>query len=310
MRYVMLSYQRPTLCFSLKNLPDECINEIELFVVPSEYDQYKAQPYASKLKSITAWEPNIDMTSKKRKWFCENIKEPFIMLDDDLQFHVWKEGKYHSALSEPTLFSKRFFNTLPSLFDKYSTVGLASKFMADPHVKAHGLLKEGALPTNVFGFTPSVASKFDHNWCVAYIDMSLLIQSAVLSKRNTVTYYGLAYSHSGSKELKTTGMNYRDPIVMLDTVIRFARKFPGIVTGYRMTSKEKDRWLMIKRPSRCGEAISPEHRQSSISFVREELSRLGMSRLPTQKVFSDFSSREEIINSIHNSWKESGYHGS
>lgn len=292
---------------TISSIPDIHLSQVELWVRPEEYRAYKSQDYASKLKEIHVWPEHIDCAFKKRKWFCENVgqSDDFMMLDDDVRLSAWsvKQNRYLPAKTNPKLFDRYFSDVFPNLFSKYQHVAAANKFMANPYINEKGLLKERAVGPVVWGFAKGATSHVKHNRVFGYADMYIPYQVFKKYNGNTVVHYGICFGHDNRPELRTTGIHYRSPLIMVDTIMKLAHYMPGVVTGYRMTGKDEDRWLMIKHMSRVLKGVTPANLQASKTFIDEECVKRGLSRAPDKYVYDDETPRDEIIARIRANWK-------
>lgn len=307
MRYIIPSYGRPDLQITLKSLPEKYLKTVDLMVVPSEYKAYKKGWYADKVRSIECWPSHIDCVPKKRKWAAENFKEDYMLIDDDIQLYVWskKQDKFVRPDVEPMRFEREWAERIPSLFRKYAGVSLGNKFMADPWVRENGLFKRNNLGFVFSGFAKDAPrDKIKYNRVFAFTDISLPLQMWQLTGKSLV-YYGLCYNHASRRELMTTGMStYRDDFVKVDSAIKMARMFPGIVTGYKKTNAAGGGYTLTKFFSRVKDGPSPANLKATSVFLEEMLIKHKLKRLPKMFEYEDEMPRAEIIKLFKSNWKK------
>lgn len=307
MRWCIMSYQRPKLQVTINSIPDKFLSQVELWVRPEEYKLYKKESYASKLKKIHVWENHMDFMPKKRKFFCQQVgkKDDFMMMDDDVRLRVWntKEQRYVSGHDDPRLFEKYFCDVFPGLFEKYDHVAAANQFMANPYIKAHGLEKVGTTGPVVWGFAKGAACDLKFSRTFGYQDMYIPWQVQNATKGKTIVHYGIAFGHDNRPELEATGIGHVKPLLMVDTIMKLAHLMPGIVTGYKMTGKDEERWCMIKWPSRVLKGVNEQHLQQSKDFIAEECKKQGLLRRPKIFEFEDEMPKAEIIAQIYANWR-------
>lgn len=306
MRFIVLSYGRPEVQLTLQNLPADLLNTVELWVVPSEYHLYKKQWYSSKVKAIECWPAHIDCAPKKRKYAALNFHEDYMLMDDDLSLYVWskKADKYVKPDVLPKKFQREWTETLPELFGKYAGVSLANKFMADPYVREHGLLKEHNIGYCVSGFAKKAPrQKLLYNRVFAFTDISLPLQM-YQQTGNSLIYYGLCYNHAKHKILETTGMSaYRDDFVKLDSAMKMAQLFPGIVTGMKHTGNHGGGVTLTKFFSRVKKGVTDSNKGASEAFLSQMMEQHQLRKLPKLFEYEDEMPRAEIIELFKKNWQ-------
>lgn len=304
MRYIVLSYGRPDLQITLQSLPEKLLKHVELFVVPSEYKQYKKGWYASKVKKIECWPDHIDCAPKKRKWAAQNINEDYALFDDDVNLYVWsnKQSKYVKPEVLPKKFEREFLEEWPSLYSEYAGLSLATKFMADPFVREHGLIKENTVGFVVSGFRKGLAKNIQFNRTFAFTDIALPLQVFQNTKKSAI-YYGLCYNHSAVKGLETTGMSsYRSDFVKMDSALKMAQLFPGIVTGAKETGNKGGGVTLQKFFSRVISGVTEGHRAKSQEYIDSVCKEHGLRKPPKIFEYDDYMPRQEIIHEFKRNW--------
>lgn len=306
MKYLVLSYGRPDLQITLKSLPEKYLKLIDLMVVPSEYRQYRKGWYADKVNSIECWPAHIDCVPKKRKWAAQNIKDDYMLIDDDISLYVWskKQNKFVRPEDEPKRFDRELTERIPELFTKYPGVSLANKFMADPWVRENGLFNKNTLGFVCSGFAKNAPrDEIKYNRVFAFTDISLPLQMWQKTGKSLV-YYGLCYNHAARKELLTTGMStYRDDFVKVDSAIKMARMFPGIVTGFKKTNAVGGGYTLTKFFSRVTKGVSQANNEATQTFLESMLEKYNLRKLPKLFEYEDEMPRAEIIKLFKANWK-------
>jgi len=311
MRYFMMSRGRPSKQYTLQSLTPEVLSQIELMVVEDELKAYKAEWYSGKVKSITPWPKEVDFSAKKRKWFGENAGDDYVVFDDDVTVFVWStsRGTYVKSRDVPNLFNRRLLEEVPELFKRYNGVSMANKFMANPHVKsrlekfgADGLEDSGRIGYTISGFSKKTPRHLKFNGVFCYTDMYLPLQ-ALEKFQNSVVYYGVSYGHHNSQFLESTGITYRTHQLLVDSVLKLAQRFPGVVLGYRMTGQDEDRMTLIKRDRRLVTGVTDAHKKATESWIKQERTHQGLRRLPEWFDYDDEMPMEEIISTIKRNWK-------
>jgi hypothetical protein len=291
---------------TLQSLPPKLLPHVELFVVPSEVKAYRKGWYASKVKAINVWPEYVDCMPKKRKWLALNAGSDFMMMDDDLLLYNWIKDtqRYGKAIDNEKQFTKRFLETLPSLYDAgNSMVSVPMKFMADMHVKANGLYKNEDVGFVFTGFGKGKAKYVDFNKVFSFTDMSVPMQ--VLHRHHTsITYYGICFSQSSAKALATTGMStYRTDFVKLDSALKMLQLFPGVVTGFRKTKVDNGGGISLeKRVSRLISGVNDIHIAKSQASVDAVCKLHGLSKPPKIFQYTDDMPRDEIIRTFQRNW--------
>lgn len=303
-----MSYGRPEKQLTLKNLPESCLEQVELWVVPSQYKQYSRQPYASKLKSIECWPKHIDMVPKKRAWAMKNFTDqPYLLIDDDLSLAAWsqKHDRYLSPKDAPKLFTKRFLEDTAEVFEKYDGVSYCSKFMAEQYIrKENTLIKPDYIGWVMTGFSPEAPRDIKYNRVTDFTDFCLPMQVQLKSRKSCV-YYGISYNFSQAEYLATTGTNsYRTSFTQADSVLKLCRMFPGIVTGAKDTGNKSGGLTLTKWLARAKGTVKEEHKQQSREYLESALEQYGLSRLPKMWEYPDDMPREDIFKQLRANWKE------
>jgi len=310
MRYILLSYGRPHLQITLKNLPEEVRKSIEMWVVPSEYKVYK-KAWGPVVKDIKVWPDHIDCVPKKRQWLARNIKESYMVFDDDISLSAWsnKHQRYLSPTVMPKLFARRFFDDLPQVFESYSGVSLSSKFMADQHAKK-SLIKENTLGFVASGFSSGVVGKLEakermwFNRTFMFTDVALPLQ-VLQQTKSSCLYYGLVYNHSSNKELLVTATaTYRDDFVKMDSAIKMARLFPGIIVGAEENGNKGGGMTLKKWFRRALTEPTDAHLNQSRVWVANTCASLGLSHPPKIFQYPDELPRAEIIEEFKTRWNQ------
>ena len=302
----MLSYGRPDLQITLEKMPKNLLGQIELMVVPSEYKAYKRGWYANKVKSIECWPKEIDCAPKKRKWAALNIRDDYMLMDDDISLYVWsdKAQKFVPPDTAPRQFEREFMENIPELFSKYPGISLGSKFMADPWVRENGKIKENNVGFVVSGFSKDAPrDKVLYNRVFAFTDISLPLQMYQLTGKSLI-YYGLCYNHSANKKLVSTGMGtYRDDFVKMDSAVKMARMFPGVVTGMKDTGNNGGGVTLTKFFSRVQKGVSENNILASQKFIKETCMSQGLKRVPRLFEYEDDMPRSQIIQLFKDNWE-------
>jgi hypothetical protein len=304
-RYIVISYGRPEVQLTLQNLPPKLLPLVELMVVPSEYRAYRRGWYADKVKSIECWPDYIDCVPKKRKWAAQNIDDDYVLIDDDLSLYVWspRENKFVRPEASLKRFEREFTEGLPSMFAKYPGVSLGNKFMADPWVRENGLEKSDNIGFVVSGFAQGAAKDILFNRVFAFTDISLPLQ-VYQNTGKSVVYYGLCYNHASHRSLATTGMGtYRDDFVKIDSAIKMARMFPGIVTGVKKTNAKGGGATLTKFFSRVKRGVSEKNLEATQDFLDRMKERYRLRKLPKLFEYDDHMPRAEIIQTFKDNWK-------
>lgn len=306
MKWVMLSYGRPDLQITLQKMPRKLLGQIEMMVVPSEYKAYKSGWFANKVKSIECWPKEIDCAPKKRKWAALNLKDDYMLMDDDISLYVWseREQKFVPPAAEPRQFEREFMENIPQLFKEFPGVSLGNKFMADPWVRANGKMKVDNVGFVVSGFAKNAPRReLLYNRVFAFTDISLPLQMYQLTGKSLI-YYGLCYNHSANKKLESTGMaTYRDDFVKMDSAVKMARMFPGIVTGMKDTGNKGGGITLTKFFSRVRKGVSENNLKASEEFIRTTCMAHGLVRVPKLFEYEDDMPRAEIIQLFKQNWE-------
>jgi hypothetical protein len=304
-----MSYGRPRLQITLQNLPPKVQQQVELWVVPSQYKEYKRE-WASTVKSIEVWPTHIDCVPKKRQWLAQNMESNYFVLDDDVGMYVWdrRAGRYNTAKADPKAFAHEFLDVLPTLYDDHKCVSLASKFMAEQHARK-SLIKHNTVGFVVTGFCRGTIQKLvkrDQLWfnkTFMFTDLAIPLQ-VLQATRSSVCYYGLVYNHSTVKELSVTGTaTYRDDFVKLDSALKMARMFPGIVTGAKENGNRGGGMTIQKWFQRAVKGVKPQHVQASKDYVRSVCEEHGLIKPPKIFQYPDEMPRDEIIATFKRNWK-------
>lgn len=307
MKYVVLSYGRPDLQITLKSIPEKYLGMIDLMVVPSEYKAYKKGWYADKVNSIECWPSHIDCVPKKRKWAALNFDDDYMLIDDDIQLYVWskKQDKFVRPDVEPKRFDREWTERIPELYSKYPCVSLGNKFMADPWVRENGLYNRNSLGFVCSGFAADAPKQeIKYNRVFAFTDISLPLQMWQLTQK-TLVYYGLCYNHAARKELLTTGMStYRDDFVKVDSAIKMARMFPGIVTGFKKSNAAGGGYTLTKFFSRVANGPSDANIAATQKFLDEMKVKYKLRKLPKLFEYEDEMPRADIIKLFKSNWKK------
>lgn len=306
MKRVVMSYGRPDVQLTLQNIPEKLLNTVELWVVPSEYKLYKKGWYASKVKSIECWPKHIDCAPKKRKYAALNFDEDYMLIDDDLSMYVWSnnQDKYVRPDVLPKKFEREWTEEVPSLFSKFGGVSLANKFMADPYVRENGVMRDHSIGYCFSGFSKkSPRDKLKYNRVFAFTDISLPLQMYQTTK-NSLIYYGLCYNHASHKSLATTGMGaYRDDFVKIDSAMKMAQLFPGIVTGMKDTGNKGGGVTLTKFFSRVKKGVTQSNLDATEKWLEEMKKQHGLKKLPKLFEYEDEMPREEIIQKFKSNWE-------
>lgn len=307
MKYIIPSIGRPETQKTLENLPPGLLQHIEMMVLPSEYSAYKKQWYSSKVKSITAWPKHIDMMPKKRKWLALNAGDDFVMIDDDLSLFTWlnKDKRYGSAKDNETVFTRRFLEVLPGLYeDGNSMVSVPMKFMADLYVKQNGLVKKNDVGFVFTGFKKDVTKHVKFNRVFSFTDMTVPMQ--VLEKhKKSITYYGLCFSQSSAAIFKTTGMNsYRTDFIKKDSALKMLQLHPGVVTDFRFDKGNGGGVSLKKFTRRLLTLPTEEHKKKSKEAVKRWLTEFGLEKTPKIWTYADDQPRDDIIARMKMEWKK------
>jgi hypothetical protein len=303
MRYIIPSLGRPDFQVTLNSLPEHLLKYVELFVIEDEYKQYKKQSYASKLKAINVWPKHIDCMPKKRKWLAQNIKDDYVMMDDDLNLYSWVGNRYVPAKKDVNRFTKRFMETFPALYEDYKAVGIPMKFFADQQVKANGLYKYNDVGFVFNGFAKGAAANVRFNQVFAFTDMAIPFQ--VLRKyKSSITYYGMCFSQSSARVLSTTGMSsYRTDFVKLDSALKMCQLYAGVVTGFKETKVDNGGGISLqKRVSRLIDGCTLDHVEKSHYFVHQFCQEHELSEPPDIFQYEDEMPRADIIAQFQTNW--------
>ena len=311
-RFIVLSYGRPDLQITLKNLPPQVRKEVELWVVPDQYKEYRRN-WKDTVKSIECWPPHIDCVPKKRQWLAQNMDDRYFVIDDDIGLYVWspKDQRYHNALDKPKTFAHQFLDVMPSLYDKYACVSMANKFMSDSFAKrTPSLIKENTLGFVVTGFRPRVIDRLkskDKIWfnrTFMFTDIALPLQ-VLQATKSSIQYYGLVYNHSVVKALANTGTaTYRDDFVKLDSALKMAQLFPGIVVGAEENGNHGGGMTIKKFFGRATTGVSAANLKASADFVAEFCDRHGLTEPPKIFEYDDQTPRAEIIAQFKRNWNK------
>ena len=309
-RLIIASYGRPKHQITLRNLPEALLKRVELWVVPSQYKAYKAEGY--KVKCITKWPDGIDAIFKKRKWLAKNIKEPFVMLDDDLQLMRWSKSanKYIIAKNDPERFVKVFENRFLTLLDKYDSIACAMKFMAEQHLEKSGLIKEGTPGYVVTGYNPGVCKEVDFTRTSVLSDMNQNIQILQQGK-TSATFYGIVFSQSSAKALETSGCGtYRTDFMKIDAALRMLYYFSGIVTDFQPTKTVNGGGLkLIKYLGRLKTGVNSNHMDLSQQNRLGWIEKLGMDRSPKRIRWKMEEPVPDFMARLQEAWRDAGYKG-
>jgi hypothetical protein len=305
MRYIIPSFGRSDLQITLQSLPPKLLPHIELFVVPSEVKAYRKGWYASKVKSIQVWPEYVDCMPKKRKWLALNAGDDFMMLDDDLMLYTWtKDKRYAKAVDEEKLFTRRFTESLPALYDAGNAmVSCPMKYFADTYVKANGLYKNEDVGYVFTGFAKGKAKHVEFNKVFSFTDMSVPMQ-VLQQHKQAVTYYGMCFAQSSAKALATTGMStYRTDFVKLDSALKMLQLFEGVVTGFRKTKVDNGGGISLeKRVSRLLTGVTDAHVAKSQASVAAVCKLYGLRKPPRIFQYPDDMPRDEIIHTFQRNW--------
>lgn len=306
MRYFVLSYGRPQLQITLKSMPESVLQHIELMIVPAEYEAYRDNGLSQKLKAIHAWPSYLDCVPKKRHWMAQNAKDNYILMDDDVNMYVWskKENKFVPALREPKAFERHFLEGIPCQFDKFASVACANKFMADQYVRDNGLVKKNSVGFVVSGFRKGAAANVKVGRTFVYTDIDLPLQ-VYQDRGSSCQYYGIAYNHASNKALEATGTStYRSEFVKMDSAVRMAMLYPGIVTGASQNNNKGGGWTLQKYFSRVNKGVSDAAIQKSRDFVKELCKSHGLKRPPRPFAWDFKMPREKILDTYTRLWEE------
>jgi hypothetical protein len=306
MRYFVLSYNRPDLQITLQSMPPDLLSQIELMVVPKEYKQYKRGWYASKVKAIHTWPDYVDCVPKKRHWIAQNAKDDYILIDDDVNLYVWsrKRDKFVRALDLPKRFAYEFMEGLPSQFETYASVAAANKFMADPFVRQHGLVKDDSVGFVMSGFAKGTTKKVQMGCTFVYTDIDLPLQVFQEHKTSCI-YYGLCYNHSGVKALQNTGTStYRSDFLKLDSAIRMAVLYQGIITGAKWNNNKGGGVTLQKWFNRVKTGVTAAHVNKTQEWLRTICAEHGLRSCPDFYRYDMETPKDYIFQKYEELWEE------
>lgn len=309
-RLIVASFSRAKTQITLRNLPAEILKRVELWVVPSQKKEYAAEGY--KVGRLITWPDDVDAIYKKRKFLSETVKEPFLMLDDDLQLMRWSRSasRYVIASEDPTAFVRVFDRHLLKLFDSHDSVSCSQKFMADQYVREHGLLKEGVPGFVVSGYNPGACDEVDFTRTTVLSDMNQGIQSLQTGK-TSVTYFGIVFSQSNAKSLASSGCgSYRSTFMKVDAALRFLHYYPGIVTDFHPTKTENGGGLkLVKFMGRLKTGVKQKHRLESAASLERWVKTLGMDRPPKRLRWRMEEKAPQLVNRLQSAWQDAGFSG-
>jgi hypothetical protein len=308
--YIVSSYGRADKIRTFETIPASCLSQIELWVRPEEKKMYSKQWYASKVKALKTWEPEIDCIAKKRKWLGNEYGKNFTLIDDDLSMYVWhpKLSKYVPAMTQERRFEREFLERFPVLFDKHHSVSLPMKLFSDQ--KARELLdSKGDLVSHnqlgyVFsGYRKKALHDLNHKVYV-FTDLSLSIQQFQRSK-SSVVYYGMCFQQSSAKALATSGMgSYRSDFIKVDAALKMMKIYPGIITGFK-TNKETNGGgiSIIKRMQRLINGVTDKHKDETMTNLDDLLVEHGLRKVPKRFEVEYDVPRADIEAQIKTNWK-------
>lgn len=286
MRYIITSRGRSDYQLTLSSLPDELKKHVELWVPKSELSDYENSPHTQGVESIHTWPKAIDCIPKKRLHLAQTLKEPFMVLDDDLNLRVWvaAEGKYFgpdSSKKARSEFTRHFLETAPKLLDSFGYASFASKFMAESNIKKNGsLLARDAVGFCFSGFNKLSLRPDFHTKPFFFTDISMPLQ-VIQNDQPTAIHYGISYDMRSNKKLHSTGTTpYRDDITIKYSAIAMARMFPGIVTGLKYTGNSGGGWSLEKGFSRATKGVTVNSLLKTHEFLRTIMKQEGLVRLP------------------------------
>lgn len=295
---------------TLESLPNRCLSEVELWVRPEEAKLYQAEWYASKVKAIRVWAPEIDCIAKKRKWLANEYGKTFTLIDDDLSLYFWDpaQNKYVLAKTNERRFERQFLESFPSLFDKHPSVSIPMKLFSDQ--KARKLVEtQGSLVSKnqlgyVFsGYRKGALKGVCHRTYV-YTDLSLSIQQFQRSQ-SSVVYYGMCFQQSSAAALAKTGVGtYRSDFIKIDSALKMMRLYPGIITGFKPNKEVNGGGItIIKHMSRLVNGVTDTHKAETAENLEKLLVEHGLRVVPTRFEIEYDVPRADIEAQIKTYWK-------
>ncbi len=306
MRYILASYGRHDLQITLESLTREALSQIELWVVQSQYDLYRKGWYANKVKTIQCWPEYIDCIPKKRQWMLKNAGDDYMILDDDAALMVWdsRADRYVKPIDNPKLFNRRFLEQMPELFERYDGVSATTKFMAEPAIRENGLISENAIGFVVSGFSERVNWKKLDRLYKTFFFTDIAVPLQIFQKsHSSVIYRGICYNQSTRAALQATGTNeYRTDFLKLDSALKMAQLFPGIVTGATENGNNGGGMTITKFFSRVTKGVSTKNIQASEDFVVAACKQHGLKRPPKIITYADETPRDEIFRTFKDEW--------
>jgi hypothetical protein len=272
-RLIIISRDRHDYSPTLESLPKILRDEVEVWVPRDQYKLYKKSPIFSGI-AIETWDPHIDCVPKKRRFLYENIKEEYMVIDDDLKLSAWdaKAQKYVDADSKPKSFVKGLEHSF-ALFDTHQNVGITNTFMASMKIKKDGALEHGGVPFCFAGFAKMKRRpKLDFK-TFFFTDIAMPMQ--LLDKGHTVrTVARIAYSMRANKKLASTGTTpYRSEFLIQYSALALALQMRGYVFGLDHTGNNGGGWSLKKTFLR-------PNRERSDAWIREFCAGQGMRRPP------------------------------
>jgi hypothetical protein len=294
----MLSRDRWDYSPTMSTMPDALKEYVTVMVPHDQLKQYQNSELFQHVKDIKAWIPFIDCVPKKRRYLYENVKGPYIVLDDDLGLVQWNTDteKFDPLTKKPNLFMRRVERMWKDLECGSSmSVGAANTFMTSKRIKEQGKLW---WPDQVpFCFAGYGAKRPKLQWNQFFFtDIAIPMQLMAMGHPVT-TYAALAYNMRNNKKLQTTGTSvYRNEDVIKYSALALSRMMPGYVFGLKDTGNNGGGWSLQKTFTR-------PNRDRTNDWEAKFLAENGLNRVPLPVDLNLAKPKEDLFKAYASSWK-------
>lgn len=293
---------------TLESLPAACLKPVDLYVMADEYQQYRGQWYGGLVRKIHKFPETMDCLSKKKKHFYQEIDGPYMLIDDDLFLFAWsvKEQRFVKAKESERLFTRRFLEELPEVFDSFNMVSCVQRSMAGSAAARKGWIAENRLGSAMAGYAANRPQDVWFNKILFTLDQPLPIQNFQRTK-SSVEYLGIAFNQSWAKVLSTSGTAaQRSAFLAMNDALKCVQLFPGIVTDFVKNHSIKGDLALHRKPSRIPRGVRPDHEAESTDFVRRFLAHNGLRRAPKIFDYEDLQPFKDIVNQVETNWVKAG----
>lgn len=309
MRYVVTSYGRADNMVAFESIPEQFLQHIDLWVMPEEYKQYKDAWYGNKVRSINRFEPYMDCLYKKKRFFYEKLKGPYMQIDDDQYLFAWdqKHGRYVKAKDAPELFLDRMLDVIPRMFEVYNMVAICRKQLSTfGHARNGKAVLENELGSAAAGFSGRRPKDIWHNRILFTVDQPIPIQN-FLKTKSAAVYTGLATFPSTAKAIRESGVgDSRTDFLAANDALKCMQLFPGVIEGFTRDEKMRGNFIIFRRHKRIVDGVTQAHIDESRQFIKDFCVLNGLRRPPKIFEYKDTDKFSDICDRVVDEWRAAG----